>query len=57
MSEISGDSKQTSSTALHAGAGFRVIGTFEAVDFKLDRWRDSVLMQRPLGQGATTGPC
>jgi phosphinothricin acetyltransferase len=57
MIAVIGDSEQTSSIALHAGAGFRMIGTFEAVGFKLDRWLDSVLMQRPLGQGATTRPC
>ena len=57
MIAVIGDSKQASSIALHAGAGFRVIGTFAAVGFKFDRWLDSVLMQRPLGQGATTRPC
>jgi L-amino acid N-acyltransferase YncA len=57
MIAVIGDSKQASSIALHAGAGFRMIGTFEAVGFKFDRWLDSVLMQRPLGQGATTRPC
>ncbi|HEY3640059.1 MAG TPA: GNAT family N-acetyltransferase [Xanthobacteraceae bacterium] len=56
MIAIIGDSKQASSIALHAGAGFRMIGTFEAVGFKFDRWLDSVLMQRALGNGAATDP-
>jgi L-amino acid N-acyltransferase YncA len=53
---VIGDSDQPASIALHAAAGFRLIGTFEAVGYKLDRWLDSVLMQRPLGDGATTVP-
>jgi len=56
MIAVIGDSDQPASIALHAAAGFRLIGTFEAVGYKLDRWLDSVLMQRPLGDGATTVP-
>src|SRR6266487_1340125 len=37
-------------------AGFRMIGTFDNVGFKFGRWLDSVLMQRPLGPGATELP-
>ena len=33
-----------------------MVGTFENVGFKFDRWLDSVLMQRALGDGATTKP-
>jgi phosphinothricin acetyltransferase len=33
-----------------------MIGTFASVGFKFGRWLDSVLMQRALGQGATTTP-
>jgi phosphinothricin acetyltransferase len=57
MIAVIGDSDQPGSIALHTAAGFRIIGTFEAVGFKFDRWLDSVLMQRPLGRGATAGPC
>ena len=39
-----------------ARAGFRMVGTFDNVGFKFGRWLDSVLMQRPLGAGATTAP-
>jgi L-amino acid N-acyltransferase YncA len=56
MIAVIGDSAQTASIALHEAAGFRLVGTFEAVGFKFDRWLDSVLMQRALGPGATTAP-
>src|SRR5215470_6409108 len=56
MIAVIGDSAQTPSIALHAAAGFRMVGTFEAVGFKFGRWLDSVLMQRALGSGATTVP-
>jgi L-amino acid N-acyltransferase YncA len=42
--------------ALHAAAGFYVVGTFPSVGFKFGRWLDTVLMQRPLGAGSTTKP-
>ena len=54
MIAVIGDSDQPASIALHAAAGFRLIGTFAAVGYKFDRWHDSVLMQRPLGDGATS---
>jgi L-amino acid N-acyltransferase YncA len=54
MIAVIGDSRQPASTALHAAVGFRLIGTFEAVGFKFGQWLDTVLMQRPLGAGATT---
>jgi L-amino acid N-acyltransferase YncA len=56
MIAVIGDSNQPASIALHAAAGFRMVGTLDAVGFKCDRWLDSVLMQRALGKGATTGP-
>ena len=55
MIAVIGDSDQPASIALHAAAGFRRIGTLAAVGFKLDRWLDCVLMQRALGDDATTG--
>jgi L-amino acid N-acyltransferase YncA len=54
MIAVIGDSDQPASIALHAAAGFRLIGTFAAVGYKFDRWLDSVLMQRPLGDGVTS---
>jgi L-amino acid N-acyltransferase YncA len=56
MIAVIGDSAQHASIALHAALGFRTIGTFEAVGWKFDRWLDSVLMQRPLSQGAASEP-
>jgi L-amino acid N-acyltransferase YncA len=56
MIAVIGDSAQTPSIALHHALGFRLIGTIEAVGFKHERWLDTVLMQRPLGLGATATP-
>ena len=56
MIAVIGDSAQHASIALHAALGFRIIGTFEAVGWKFGRWLDSVLMHRPLGQGAASEP-
>ena len=56
MIAVIGDSEQVASIALHRATGFRMVGTFEAVGFKFGRWLDTVLMQRPLGSGATTPP-
>jgi L-amino acid N-acyltransferase YncA len=56
MIAVIGDSNQQPSIALHAAAGFRMVGTFEAVGYKFGRWLDSVLMQKALGKGATTIP-
>ena len=53
---VIGDSAQRGSIALHRAAGFRTIGTFEAVGYKFERWLDTVLMQRPLGAGAAAPP-
>jgi L-amino acid N-acyltransferase YncA len=56
MIAVIGDSAQAGSIALHRAAGFRMVGTFEAVGHKFGRWLDTVLMQRALGDGATTAP-
>jgi L-amino acid N-acyltransferase YncA len=56
MVAVIGDSGQLASIALHRAAGFRMIGTFAAVGFKFGRWLDTVMMQRPLGEGAQTMP-
>jgi phosphinothricin acetyltransferase len=56
MIAVIGDSAQTPSIELHRAAGFRMIGAIENVGYKFDRWLDTVLMQRPLGPGATTKP-
>jgi phosphinothricin acetyltransferase len=56
MIAVIGDSANAASIELHRAAGFRMVGTFDNVGFKFGRWLDSVLMQRPLGQGAATPP-
>ena len=56
MVAVIGDSAQAPSIELHRAAGFEMVGTFENLGFKFDRWLDSVLMQRALGEGATTKP-
>ena len=56
MIAVIGDSAQAASIELHRAAGFKMVGAFEAVGYKFDRWLDSVLMQRPLGKGATAPP-
>ena len=42
------DSRHNASIRLHENAGFRHVGTLEQVGWKLDRWIDSVIMQRSL---------
>ena len=56
MVAVIGDSRQTPSIELHRAAGFRMVGNFENVGYKFERWLDSVLMQLALGDGATTKP-
>jgi phosphinothricin acetyltransferase len=48
MIAIIGDSRHNASIRLHENAGFRHVGTLEQVGWKLDRWIDSVVMQRSL---------
>jgi phosphinothricin acetyltransferase len=52
MIAIIGDSKHNASIRLHETAGFRHVGTLEQVGWKLDRWIDSVVMQRSLVSGS-----
>ena len=56
MIAVIGDSAQAPSIELHRGAGFKMVGAFEAVGYKFNRWLDSVLMQRPLGKGSSAPP-
>jgi phosphinothricin acetyltransferase len=56
MIGIIGDSANTASIALHAAAGFRLIGAFQSIGFKHGKWLDTVLMQRPLGGGDSAPP-
>jgi L-amino acid N-acyltransferase YncA len=56
MVAVIGDSANRPSIRLHETMGFRLVGIIEGVGFKLGRWVDSVLMQRPLGPGSSTLP-
>jgi len=56
MIAVIGDSNNLASIALHESLGFRLVGTFRAVGFKLGGWVDTVLMQRELGGGERTPP-
>ena len=53
---VIGDSANAASINLHASFGFLRVGTLRSVGFKLGRWVDSVLMQRPLRPGDATPP-
>ena len=56
MIAVIGDSAQTASIAVHAAAGFTMIGTMRSVGFKHGKWLDTVMMQRALGDGDVTPP-
>lgn len=56
MVAIIGNSENSASIRLHARLGFRQVGVFESVGFKHGRWLDTVIMQRELGEGASTTP-
>ncbi len=51
MVAMIGDSGNEASINLHAKLGFEKAGLLPSAGFKLGRWVDSVLMQRPLGPG------
>jgi L-amino acid N-acyltransferase YncA len=56
MVAIVGDSAHLASIRVHERAGFRLVGTLENVGLKFGRWLDTVIMQRPLGEGAASPP-
>jgi phosphinothricin acetyltransferase len=56
MLAVIGDTANTASVAVHAAAGFRMIGAFRSIGYKHGRWLDTVLMQRSLGSGDTAPP-
>ncbi|HSH08122.1 MAG TPA: GNAT family N-acetyltransferase [Burkholderiales bacterium] len=53
---VIGDSAHAPSIGVHVDAGFLRVGTLRSVGFKLGRWVDTVIMQRPLGTGDGTKP-
>jgi phosphinothricin acetyltransferase len=54
MVAVIGDRSNVASIALHERMGFRVVGIFEGLGRKHDRWLDTVQMQRALGSGSST---
>lgn len=56
MVAVIGDSAHVASIELHRALGFEMVGTLKNVGRKFDRWLDTVLMQRALGDGAETPP-
>ncbi|WP_448188233.1 N-acetyltransferase family protein [Azospirillum sp. sgz301742] len=56
MIAVIGDSGNAGSIGLHAALGFQHAGVLPSTGFKLGRWVDTVMMQRPMGPGDETLP-
>ncbi len=56
MVAVIGNSRNEACVALHRALGFSSTGTLNAVGFKFGQWVDTVLMQRPLGEGEWSLP-
>jgi phosphinothricin acetyltransferase len=56
MVAVIGDSANLASIGVHRRTGFEMVGTLQNVGLKFGRWLDTVMMQRPLGEGASTIP-
>jgi L-amino acid N-acyltransferase YncA len=56
MIAIIGGADNAASIALHRAHGFAEVGRLPDVGRKHDRWLDTVLMQRALGDGASSPP-
>jgi len=54
MLAVIGDSDNLGSVGVHRACGFEHCGVFKAAGWKFGRWLDVVLMQRALGEGAST---
>jgi L-amino acid N-acyltransferase YncA len=50
------DSENQASLNLHEACGFRRVAYLEAIGFRFGKWTDSVMLQRPLGAGASEPP-
>ena len=53
---VIGDSANAGSVGVHRSCGFKMIGTMPGLVFKHGRWRDVVIMQKPLNGGAEVDP-
>lgn len=56
MIAVVGDSGNEASIGFHLRHGFERAGTLPSVGFKFGRWVDTVLLERPLGEGDKTLP-
>ena len=56
MIAVIGDSANAGSIGVHAKCGFEMIGTHPSAGRKFGRWLDTVMMQRALGEGASSVP-
>ena len=56
MVAVIGDSQNHPSINLHKKLGFEEVGVMPSTGFKLNRWVDTVIMQRILGDGDATLP-
>jgi L-amino acid N-acyltransferase YncA len=56
MIAVIGDSANAGSIGVHRRCGFQMIGTHPNVGLKFGRWLDTVMMQRSIGEGASTLP-
>jgi phosphinothricin acetyltransferase len=50
------DGGNEASLKLHASFGFREVGRLPDIGYKFGKWTDTVMVQRSLGEGATTKP-
>jgi L-amino acid N-acyltransferase YncA len=53
---VIGDSNNSASIGLHRSLGFTPVGVFKSSGWKFGRWLDTVLMDKPLGEGDSTPP-
>ncbi len=56
MVAVVGDTDNDASIGLHEALGFERVGQLRSIGFKFDRWVDSVILQRALGDGDQTLP-
>ncbi len=56
MVAVISDTERVASIRLHRAAGFEEVGILRHVGFKHGRWHDTVIMERALGDGASSPP-
>jgi phosphinothricin acetyltransferase len=56
MLAVIGDSANAGSVGVHRALGFEPVGVMKSAGWKMDAWRDVVLMQRALGLGDSEPP-